>query len=223
LKKLFKKYHEKWAFERISIFKSSIKLAAGSSILDLGGYDGAFMDRFKLHSANQYKILIADLSIAGLNKAKDKGYEVRIIDASKDQFPFRDQEFDCIFCNSVIEHVTIPKDEIWQQNNNFKSRSFQIQKHFANEIIRCSKTYFVQTPHKMFPIEAHTWFPFISYFPRRLQINAIKILNKFWYKKTTPDWNLLDEFQMKELFPDAEIRIIKKFGFKKEIIAIKST
>ena len=56
--------------------------------------------------------------------------------------------------------------------------------------------------------------------PRTLQVKLIKLLNKFWVKKTGPDWNLLDEKQMKSFFPEAEIIVIKKFGFKKEIIAL---
>ena len=49
----------------------------------------------------------------------------------------------------------------------------------------------------------------------------MKQLNKFWVKKTQPDWNLLTEKDMKILFPDAEIIVKKKLGMKKEIIAIK--
>ncbi|HRE49968.1 MAG TPA: class I SAM-dependent methyltransferase [Flavitalea sp.] len=220
MKKFFAKKHEQWAKQKIALFLSNINLSPNASLLDLGGRDGAYMERIK-DKLSDFKVLIADIDQVALSKAQQRGYETRYIDGSKEQFPFGDGEIDCIFCNSVIEHVTIPKEEVWQTGNNFRQRSLAIQRHFANEIRRCSKSYYVQTPHRHFPIEAHTWFPLIGYMPRVIQVGMIKILNKFWFKRTSPDWNLLDEKQMKEFFPDAKIFVIKKLGFKKEIIAIK--
>ena len=222
MRKIFLKYHEKWAKEKIRLFLSNNNLPVNSSLLDLGGNNGAFMERFKNDFGKSYNILIADINEKALECAREKGFKTRHIDGSSERFSFEDSEFDCIFCNSVIEHVTIPKDEIWNTGNNFKKRSLLIQKNFANEIRRCSKSYYVQTPHRHFPIEAHTWFPLVGYMPRIIQVILIKSLNKFWVKRTSPDWNLLDENQMKDFFPDAKITVIMKMGFKKEIIAIKS-
>lgn len=222
MKTVFLKYHERWAKEKIQFFLSNMDLPISSTILDLGGSNGVYMDRFKKDFGKSFNILIADINERSLESAREKGFETRYLDGGKEGFSFNDSEFDCIFCNSVIEHVTISKDEIWETRNNFRERSLLIQKKFADEIRRCSKSYYVQTPHRHFPIEAHTWFPFIGFMPRIIQVLFIKGLNKFWFKKTTPDWNLLDENQMKEFFPDAKITVIKKMGFKKEIIAIKS-
>ncbi len=168
-----------------------------------------------------FKFIIADIDIFELSIAKSLNFETMHIDGGE-KLPFLDKQFNCIFCNSVIEHVTIPKNEIWDINNDFRKRSYLIQKNFAQEIRRCAESYYVQTPHRSFPIEAHTWFPLVNIFSHDIQIFIIKILNKFWVKKTTPDWNLLDENQMKELFPDATIYVLKKIGLKKEIIAIKN-
>ena len=220
MKRLFAHHHEKWAKEKIQLFISNINLKPNDSVLDLGGQNGAYMERMKPFLGG-CEILIGDIDEKQLAEAERKGYETRYIDGSRDSLPFSDEEFDCIFCNSVIEHVTLPKNEIWHYGNHFRRRSLLVQRHFADEIRRCSKSYYVQTPHRHFPIEAHTWFPLISYMPRFIQIAAIKLLNTFWFKKTTPDWNLLDERQMQDFFPDAKIFVIKKMGFKKEIIAIK--
>lgn len=223
LKKLFIKYHEKWSNEKFKFFLDKIQLNKHETILDLGGGDGSYMDRFA-SSLRNYKIIISDIDEDALYKAKKKGYDTKIIDGSSEKLPYNDKEVDCIFCNSVIEHVTIPKNQLWSSKSNsedFFKNCISIQKRFASEIIRCSKKYYVQTPHKYFPIESHTWFPFIGHLNRRNQLRLIKLLNKFWFKKTQPDWNLLTEEDMKLLFPDAEIFTIKKLGFKKEIIAIK--
>jgi 2-polyprenyl-3-methyl-5-hydroxy-6-metoxy-1,4-benzoquinol methylase len=223
LKRLFTKYHEKWAVDRFNFFIKTMSLDNNDTILDLGGGDGSYMDRFG-DTLRNYSVIIADISEDSIEKASNKGYSAIVIDGSSNNLPFDDHEIDCIFCNSVIEHITIPKDQLWSDISNssdFSKSSFIIQQHFASEIIRCAKKYYVQTPHKYFPIEAHTWFPFIGYLNRRTQLKLIKFLNTFWVKKTEPDWNLLTEKDMKKLFPDAGIFVFKKFGFKKEIIAIK--
>jgi hypothetical protein len=77
------------------------------------------------------------------------------------RLPFNDQELDIVFCSSVIEHVTVPKSDIYayQHWREFREQSFQHQKAFADEIRRVGKRYFVQTPYKYFIIESHTWMP----------------------------------------------------------------
>jgi len=50
----------------------------------------------------------------------------------------------------------------------------------------------------------------------------IKTLNRFWFKKTSPDWNLLNKKNMTSLFPDSVIKINWLFGFPKDIIAVRN-
>lgn len=223
IKKMFKKYHEKWAREKFDFFLKNMQLSQHQTILDMGGGDGSYMDRFK-DSLNNFKVIIADIDEKAMQIARTKGYNIAKIDAANNRLPYHDQEIDCVFCNSVIEHITIPKDQLWSdrsRSENFFNEAFQIQEKFSTELRRVAKKYYVQTPHRAFPIEAHTWFPFVGYLNRKNQLRVIKIINKFWVKKTEPDWNLLDEHQMQKLFPDAEIIVWKKYGFKKEIIALK--
>jgi hypothetical protein len=79
----------------------------------------------------------------------------------------------------------------------------------------------VQTPYKYFIIESHSWLPVIIVFlPIIMQIKIIAFFNKFWPKKTVPDWHLLTIKQMKELFPEAKIIKEKSFFFTKSLIAI---
>lgn len=223
IKKIFNKYHEKWAKEKFDFFLKNMDLSNNQTILDMGGGDGSYMDRFKAF-LNNYKVIIADIDKKALQVAEEKGYFTSQIDAASNKLPFNDQEIDCVFCNSVIEHITIPKDQLWSDrssSDSFSDEAFEIQKKFATELRRVAKKYYVQTPHKAFPVEAHTWFPFVGYLKRKNQLRVIKQLNKFWVKKTAPDWNLLDEHDMQKMFPDAEIIVWKKYGFKKEIIALK--
>jgi hypothetical protein len=120
--------------------------------------------------------------------------------------------------------VTIPKRNVWSLYSGkiFKEKSLDRQKLFANEIRRVGKQYFVQTPNKHFLVESHTWLPFFSWLPRRVLIPALRFTNTFWVKKTSPDWNLLDQDEMSSLFGEATIVSERKIGLIKSIIAIHS-
>src|SRR6185436_14752510 len=125
-------------------------------------------------------IFIADISEKALDIAKTRyGFETILLDESG-TIPFEDKFFDFLFCNSVIEHVTIDKSEIYNvtSDSEFKIRSYQRQKILAQEIQRVSKKYFVQTPNKHFIVESHQWFPSLYlYFPRWMQIKIIQFLS----------------------------------------------
>ena len=216
-----KKLMELFLKKRVKILLNLFDLK-GASILDMGGYDGRYMDYIKKECPD-ITITIADYDEKGLAIARQKGYNTISLDGSK-EIEFQDGQFDLVFCNSVIEHVTIPKNEIWEVKSTaeFRERSFAIQKHFASEIMRIGKNYFVQTPNRYFPMEHHSWLPFVQFLSRKNLIPFLRFTNKFWIKKTTPDWNLLTASQMQELFPDGKIRQERLLLMPKSIIAYKN-
>lgn len=206
--------------KRANLFIKHLQPNEKMKILDLGGGDGSHISSILPFRENIY---IADVSDSELSKAKEKGYNtIKLNDEGI--LPFEDNEFDILFCSSVIEHVTVKKAEIFKYSSSrkFYDDSFKNQKIFADEINRVGKKYFVQTPNKWFIVESHTLMPsLIVLFPRSFQIKTISIFNKFWIKKTNPDWNLLTIKDMKYLFPEAEIVTEKSFGLIKSIMAIK--
>ncbi|MDQ3682078.1 MAG: class I SAM-dependent methyltransferase [Bacteroidota bacterium] len=220
LSKLFTYYSLKARKKRAKIFTSFFSLNENTKILDLGGGDGSLLaTTLDVKPA----ICIADIDKDLLKVAKNTyGFDVMELDESG-KIPCVKNEFDIIFCNSVIEHVTIDKKDIYdiKSDKNFRTVAFERQRIFANEIrAKCDK-YYVQTPYKYFPIESHSWLPGIFVLmPRRTQIKIIIFFNKFWPKKTWPDFNLLTEKEMKELFPEARIVREKSFLFTKSLIAI---
>jgi hypothetical protein len=219
---MFQKIRARFLNNRIKVLLRVYYLKGGTSILDLGGYDGRYMDQLKLTHPDII-VTIADQDKEGLALAQKKGYNTILLDGAL-KLPFSDKQFDLIFCNSVIEHVTLPKDHIWDTKNgaDFKKRSWDIQLHFAHEIERSSKAYFVQTPNRNFFIEHHSWLPFVQFLPRNVLIDFLKFSNKFWIKQTAPDWNLLNKNQLKELFPSAKIIREKFLLMNKSIIAYKN-
>jgi len=225
LSALIQKQSDKWALKRFNLFLDLLKPAENSTILDLGGYNGKFFYKFQdMIKHIDLKIIIADIDKQALNIAKARGFETLLLDETG-IINLPDKSVDIVFCNSVIEHVTLPKENIWGcfDDKIFKEKSEIRQKSFADEIKRVGKKYFVQTPHVDFIIDSHTWLPFMAKLSRRNLIKSLKFSNKFWVKKPSPDWNLLNEKQMNLFFPEAnEIMINRVLGLKKEIIAYKN-
>ncbi|MEZ4989264.1 MAG: class I SAM-dependent methyltransferase [Saprospiraceae bacterium] len=224
IKTIQRKFSQNARKGRGELFKKVLRPKATDSILDLGGGPGTYMHAM-LPDHPAEMMTIADILQDDLAYAKKNFQYQTAVLAESEHLPFSDQEFDIVFCNSVIEHVTLPKNDIWECTDTrmFNSLSFKRQAEFANEIRRISKNYFVQTPNKYFIIESHSWLPgFIAWIPRSMQIRLIRFFNKFWAKETAPDWHLLTYRQMQQLFPDATIYRERRFGFTKSLIAVKT-
>lgn len=220
--KIFKQYSQKFKQKRKDLFYQHFSPEPGDKILDFGGFDGSWL-AFLVPFRND-NLYVADIAEHALQTAhKEYGFKTILLDESG-KIPFEDDYFDIIFCNSVIEHVTVDKDQIYsiKTNKEFREKSFARQQFLASEIRRVSKRYFVQTPYKHFIIESHNWFPsFFIYLPRTYQIKLIRFLSKYWVKSSTPDVNLLTVKDIARFFPDAEIILEKSLFMTKSLIAIK--
>ena len=200
-------------------------LDESTKILDLGSETGsnihAILQGTTVNPANVY---IADIHSELLEKGRETfGFVPVLIDESK-ALPFPDQYFDVVYCSSVIEHVTVRKEYVWSMSSGkqFRRESLDRQRQFAAEIERTAKQYFVQTPYKHFPIESHSWLPFVGWLPRSLLIPFLRLSNSFWIKKTSPDWHLLNKKQLASLFDEARIVDESFFGLTKSIMAVKT-
>ena len=113
-----------------------------SRILDVGvsNYEyndqvNLFLKNFRLDST-QY----TGLAIEPMDDIKKKYSEKVFVEYQGGIFPFKDNAFDWVFANAVIEHVGSKKDQLL----------------FLNEMLRVGKNVFLTTPNKYFPIESHT-------------------------------------------------------------------
>jgi SAM-dependent methyltransferase len=212
--------------KRGAIFRRRFKLDETTRILDIGSENGENINLVLTGtSVSPENVFIADIQIEALKCGRERfGYQTVLLDESG-RLPFTDSEFDVVYCSSVIEHVTVPKNEIWEiiNENEFRRAAWANQKKFAGEVRRVGKAFFVQTPNRGFLIESHSWLPLAGFLPRALLLKVLKVSNQFWIKGAPPDFNLLDARQMAELFPEAEIVLEKKFGLVKSIIAIQIT
>jgi hypothetical protein len=132
--------------------------------------------------------------------------------------PFRDQSFEIVFSNSVIEHVGAPEQ----------------QRQFAEEIRRVGEHYWVQTPNRRFPIEPHLLTPIVHWLPRNLQrawVTKWTVWDfverpspdrrEFYIRHFLDDIRLLSASELAALFPDAEIVRERSLGWTKSLIAVK--
>jgi len=211
--------------KRAELFRSRFNIDQRARILDLGSENGS-----NIHNVLQdtnfkaENIYIADIDRAAIEEGqRTYGFNPVFI-TEGDPLPFPDRFFDIVYCSSVIEHTTIPKTDMWniRDQRQFEKLAWKKQKMFAGEIVRLGKQYFVQTPSKTFPIESHTWLPFVGYLPRQYFLPILRLSNKLWVKKAHPDFNLLGKKEMQALFPYAKIVEEKKWGLTKSVMAINT-
>jgi hypothetical protein len=125
---------------------------------------------------------------------------------------YRNQEFDIVFSNSVIEHV----------GDDLRIRQM------ADEVRRVGKNYYLQTPNYYFPLEPHFFFPFFQFFPISVRTWLVQHLDLAFIRKRpirgdaeaeVRKINLLTERQVKRLFPQARIVEERVLGMTKSIQA----
>lgn len=210
---------------RAQVFRSAFRLDETTRILDLGSETGANIN-FVLQGSpvRPENVYIADINQVPIEKGKRAfGYNPVLLDGSG-ELPFGDGFFDIVYCSSVIEHVTVEKEKAWslRSGGEFKAAAIARQTAFAREIQRVGKQFFVQTPYKHFPIESHSWLPFVAWLPRWALVGTLRATNLFWVKKTIPDFCLLDKQEMSKLFAGARIVEENVVGLTKSIMAIKA-
>jgi hypothetical protein len=132
--------------------------------------------------------------------------------------PFRDQSFDIVFSNSVIEHVGDAAS----------------QHRFADEAARVGRAYWVQTPNRWFPVEQHLLTPFLHWLPKPWQRAVAKRVTvwsavvrpspdrrDFYIEHFLRDIRLLGPRELRKLFPAARILRERFLGVTKSLIAIR--
>ena len=204
--------------ERWKLFLEWHAPQQGEIVLDLGGGDGKTLAKFYQYPEN---IILSDINEAQIDYGVKKyGLKKSLLLDQSGNISMESKSVDVIFCNSVIEHATADKKQIWDLKNGikFKELALKRQSKMANEIMRVGKKYWVQTPYRHFLFETHTWLPGTQYLPRSMQIETIKFFNRFWFKKTSPDFHLLSKNDARSLFPQSEIIFEKVFGLPKSLI-----
>jgi SAM-dependent methyltransferase len=223
--RLFQRFSARARRKRAQLFRHAFGLGENTRILDLGSEWGgnihAVLDGTPVRPENTF---IADINPELLERGRERFGFVPVLVGQNGRLPFPDGYFDIVYCSSVIEHVTVPKSEVWclRSGKEFRERSLKHQREFAREIQRVGRQFFVQTPYRWFLLESHSWLPFASWLPRRMLLPILRFTRPFWPKYTAPDWYLLDRRQLRSMFEGAEIRSEKWCGLTKSLMAVKS-
>ena len=121
--------------KRMRRFACAVALTKSRRILDVGGTPEIWS---LLPVPEDTRIVVINMPRAGASlESSASGFAY--VHGDGCNLPFRDQSFDIVFSNSVIEHVGGP----------------DAQARFAHEIRRTGRGYWVQTPNRYFPIETH--------------------------------------------------------------------
>jgi SAM-dependent methyltransferase len=175
-------------------------------ILDLGGTT-YFWENSNIPNLPEIKITLLNLYLEASHHPNIK----TVTGDATNLANFKEGEFDLVFSNSVIEHV-------YTRDNQLK---------MANEIQRVGKHYFIQTPNKYFPVEAHYALPFAQFYPKSLtyilltktKLSRLQKWDPIAAKQYLEEILLLDESDLKELFPNSKIYKEKVLGLVKSITA----
>ncbi len=147
---------------RMVLFVKLMKPTSGIRILDLGGQPGIW-------DCVEQPLNITCLNLPGVAITDHQSHhQITYVEGDACSMPyFQPGDFDLVFSNSVIEHVG--------------DHNKRLQ--FANEVLRLSEKYWIQTPSKCFPIEAHCGMPFWWFYPKALRSYFLRR----WEKKL-PAW-----------------------------------
>ena len=116
------------------------------------------------------------LDITGVDIAERPNYPGRVLRAdAAEGLPYGDDEFDLVYCSSVIEHVPPSRRHA-----------------FAAEIRRVGRGWFVQTPAYSFPIEPHSLLPAAHWLPKAVR-------RRYWRLGAAGAWEEIELLRRGEL------------------------
>jgi hypothetical protein len=179
-------------------------------ILDIGGTNSFWAQR-GWTEREDVEIVLVNLEAEPRVRAK---IEPRAGDATN-LSEFRDQSFDVVFSNSVIEHL----------------ETFARQVAMAAEVKRLAPVYWVQTPNFWFPVEPHFLTPGWQWLPIRARVALLR-RRRWGWRGPCPDpaeaqelvreVRLLRSPELRRLFPDATLEPERIGPLTKSFVAVRS-
>lgn len=170
--------------------------------LDLGGGPGSYLlNELRALGVNAPRVILMDFGEDELLDARRRFPQALCVRADGEHLPFRDEQFNLVFCNSVIEHVARPAA-------------------LAAEIRRTGQRFFVQTPNGAFPLESHSHLPlpFFWRMPWRAQRAMCRLAGAQWDELMSVHYLTSQELQA--LFPDAQLFRERALGLTKSFYLV---
>ncbi|HEV2200322.1 MAG TPA: methyltransferase domain-containing protein [Bryobacteraceae bacterium] len=188
-------------------FQKMFRLTETTRVLDVGG------------SPEIWRLAVQpNLTMVNVPRALAADHSVPQVGADGCLLPFRDDAFDVVFSNSVIEYVGSVDD----------------QRKFAAEVARVGRSFWVQTPNRGFPVESHMLLPFVHQLPERwrpaivnrftgweLLFRPTESQKQYYLHHFLHELRLLSASDLQSLFPNSEVIREKVFGLTKSLIAVR--
>jgi SAM-dependent methyltransferase len=142
---------------------------SGGPVLDAGvsGIDRIAGENIFLHTFRGVPELYTGLGVEDLIGLEKSHPGKRLITYDGSIFPFRDDEFEWVFSNAVIEHVGDDNAQLL----------------FLNEMLRVGKNVFFTTPNRFFPVESHTNTLFLHWIPGEIFYRWCACTSPYWTKE----------------------------------------
>lgn len=148
-------------------FMKRVNPSSEDEILDLGATpDVKLADSNIFDKLYPYKHKLTVCSIEDCSNIVEKlGLKEFCFNEPRKSLPFKDKQFKAVFCSAVLEHVGTRED----------------QEFFINECLRVAENVFITTPYRYFPLEMHTFIPFLHWLPWQLfQKIVLRTKGEFW-------------------------------------------
>ncbi len=194
--------------KRMDLFVSMLGITSDTTVLDVGA------SQLIWESAPvQPQIIYLNSTLPEHDWDATPQARRRWVVADARRLPFKDEQFDVVFSNSVIEHLG----------------DIEGQRQLASEVQRVGRSYFIQTPNRYFLVEPHLLTPLIHLLPKRWRRRLLRNFTIWgWVTRPSPaecesfinEVNLLDRREFSGLFPGAIIVVERFLLMAKSLIAV---
>jgi SAM-dependent methyltransferase len=167
------------------LFMQLLQPTAADRVLDLGVTPDTTLAESNLFEAlypHRARLVAASIEDASGLERHFPG--LRCVRIEPGPLPFKDDEFDILFCSAVLEHVGTREQ----------------QAAFLAECLRVSRRVFLTTPNKGFPVDFHTFLPLLHWLPQRWHQASLRVLGQEFLSHTE-NLNLVGVADLASLYP----------------------
>lgn len=203
-RRLLKSLSHKSRTKKFELLHAVFSPQPGDRVLDIGASGEVFL-RYTLEDVYPYpdRIVAGGSELRETRSARSVYPQPRYAVFDGCALPFPDRSFDLVFSNAVIEHVL------------GEGR----QAHFAREVMRVGRSWFVTTPNYWYPFESHYHLPLIQFLPRPVQRQYNRLLGTHIPKGTVQELGLLSARQLRALFPTSQIARMRVTFWPETLVA----
>jgi len=192
---------------RRRMYERVLKLAQptrGASVLDVGttpDLDLPYNNFFERWYPHTDRIVACSIEDCDHLEGYFPGLSFKRLETA--DLPFRDRQFDLALSFAVLEHVG----------------SRESQKKLLSELARVSNQFIAYTPYRYFPIEMHTFWPLVHWFPAAWHRKLWRACGQaFWADEA--NLNLLSLRELRSVLPEGgttRLRLLRTLGWPSNI------